>query len=208
MTLTRSLALLLLPCAHGYLLQNLEPTLSRRALGSAVATSFAVGLPMVAERAAASGGATAGKTTSIPRAKVRYYGRVTQVISEWMGLGPVIDSGDTAAIKKARATFFGDSEESPAAELKSSGYLLAVAFKIDSKIPPDKIQAVKEYKKMMKDVDALKQAMGGKPTEAAKAYAASKLTLCTYLDEVELPPLTDARYKDPASACFFKCDEE
>ena len=113
----------------------------------------------------------------------------------------------TGLIKKAKADFWSDSEEAPAAELKSAGYLLAVAFKFDSKIPPDKIPAVKSYKKMMKDLDKLESAMSsGKASEATKAYATSKASLEAYLEAVELPGATDPRFDDPA-ACFFKCEE-
>ena len=74
----------------------------------------------------------------------------------------MIASGDAAAIKKAGKAFWSSSEEAPAEELKSAGYLLAVAFKIDSKIPPDKIAAVKAWKAMMKDLDGMKSAKGDK----------------------------------------------
>jgi len=157
----------------------------------------------------ASGGATAGKTTSIPRAKIRYYGRMSLVLNGFNALGKAIESGDSDRIKKAKSTFFADNvDESPICELKSAGYLLAVAFKIDSKIPPDKIQAVKLYRSMIADVEKLgKELAGGKADKAAKAYAAAKDSMNNYLDEVELPPLTDPRYNDPERACFFKCEE-
>ena len=80
--------------------------------------------------AQASGGATAGKTTSIPRAKIRYYGRMAQALYAYNALGKAIDSGDVATIKAAKATFFAEQDEAPAVELKSAGYLLAVAFKM------------------------------------------------------------------------------
>jgi len=179
-----------------------ESSISRRTV------LFAPIVPLALPHAAiASGGATAGKTTSIPRAKIRYYPRMSQVIFAYKGLGSAISSGDAAAIKKAKTFFWAESDDAPGTELKSVGYLLAVAFKIDSKIPPDKIPAVKEYKKMMADVEALKKAMGGsKPSEASKAYAASTASLNVYLDAVDLPTLGDARYSDPSTACFFKCD--
>ena len=47
-------------------------------------------------------------------------------------------------------TFFSTQEDSPYSELKGAGFLLAVAFKLDSKIPPDKLQTVKDHKAMMK----------------------------------------------------------
>ena len=152
----------------------------------------------------ASGGATAGKTTSIPRAKVRYYGRMAQVLYAYQILGAAINSGDAAAIKAAKKTFWADVEDGPANEMKAAGYLLAVAFKIDSKIPPDKIQAVKDWKKMMGDVDKLK---GASAKEAPKAYATATASVNAYLDAVELPALGDKRYDHPETACFFKCED-
>ena len=57
-------------------------------------------------------------------------------------------------------------------------------------------------------VEALKAAMGSnKASESSKAYAKSKASLNAYLDEVELPDLSDVRYANPAAACFFKCEE-
>jgi len=181
--------------------------LPRRALFALLPAALAI--PGVPAPAYASGGATAGKTTSIPRAKVRYYGRMSQVLNAYRELGNVIASGDAAAIKKAGKAFWSSSEEAPAEELKSAGYLLAVAFKIDSKIPPDKIPAVKDYKKMMGGVEKLKAAVSsGKAADAAKAYAASTDSLNLYLDAVELPAIGDSRYDNPDTACFFQCGEE
>ena len=127
------------------------------------------------------------------------------VLNEYGGLGKAIDTGDAAAIKKAGKAFWREAEDAPASELKAAGYLLAVAFKIDSKIPPDKIPAVKDFKAMMTVVEKLKGAMAsGKPTEAAKAYAVATAGVNTYLEAVELPALGDPRYADPATACFFQ----
>jgi hypothetical protein len=188
--------------------QATPSTMSRRDWvgGAAAAAALTAWAPLAAQ---ASGGATAGKTTSIPRAKVRYYGRMAVVLNEYGKLGKVIDSGDAANIKKAGKAFWRDDDDNaPAAELKAAGYLLAVAFKIDSKIPPDKIAAVKDHKAMMASADKLKAAMNsGKPTEAAKAYAAATAALNVYLETVELPAIGDPRYDHPETACFFQCGE-
>ena len=71
-------------------------------------------------------------------------------------------------------TFFSTQEDSPYSELKGAGFLLAVAFKIDTKIPPDKIPAVKDYKAMMKDLEGLKGVSVKKPEAAQAAYAKAK----------------------------------
>lgn len=130
------------------------------------------------------------------------------VLSAYNALGKAIDGGDSAEIKKVGKTFFADSEEAPAGEFKSAGYLLAVAFKIDSKIPPDKIPAVKAFKVALADFEGLSKATSsGKAEAAARAYGKSKASMAAYLEEVELPELSDGRYKDPSTACFFKCEE-
>lgn len=186
----------------------------RRALGRREWISGALGgalggaaIALAPQRSEASGGATAGKTTSIPRAKIRYYGRVSSVLNEFNIVGKVIAAGDADKIKGANKFFFSEVDDAPFPELKSAGYLLAVAFKIDSKIPPDKIVAVKLYKKMMTDVEKLgKEMSSGKADRSAKAYAVAKVSMEAYLEEVELPELSDPRYNDPGSACFFKCD--
>ena len=98
--------------------------------------------------------------------QLRYYDRITGAITAFEALGGNL--GETSAIKKAMGTFFSTQEDSPYSELKGAGFLLAVAFKIDTKIPPDKIPAVKDYKAMMKDLEGLKGVNVKKP-EAAQA---------------------------------------
>ena len=89
---------------------------------SSFARRLAPIVPLVLPHAAiASGGATAGKTTSIPRAKIRYYPRMSQVIFAYKGLGSAISSGDTAAIKKAKTFFWAEADDAPGSELKSAG---------------------------------------------------------------------------------------
>lgn len=196
---------LLLPTSLRPAQQAGAPLGRRDLLGSCAAAAAALALP--AASCHASGGATAGKTTSIPRAKTRYYGRMAQVLSEYNGLGKAIKSEDKDTIKSAKKKFFADKEDAPASEMKTAGYLLAVAFKLDSKIPPDKIAAVKAWKAMMKDLAKLESGMGGgKASEASKAYAASTVTMEAFLAEVDLPGLSDERYSTPDTACFFKCD--
>lgn len=180
-------------------------SLSRReALSALIAPAAALAWPAAA---LASGGATAGKTTSIPRAKIRYYGRMSEVVFAFNAVGSAVENAEAAALKTAKAAFFGDEKEGPFAELKAAGYLLAVAFKFDSKTPPDKLATVKAYKKMMAEIEKLKAALG-KPKEAKAAYAAAADKLDVYLELVELPARTDARYEKPETACFFQCGEQ
>jgi len=140
--------------------------------------------------AVASGGATAGKTTSIPRAKLRYYDRISAAVGQFTALGGAL--GESGTLKQAYGAFFSEADYSPYQELKGAGFLLAVAFKLDSKIPPDRLQTVKDYKVLMKDLDALKAAR--KPDAALAAYAKAKASMDVYLDGVQLPPLGDQRY--------------
>lgn len=76
-------------------------------------------------------------------------------------------------------------------QLKTAGFLLAVAFKIDSKIPPDKIAQVKEYKALVKELERLKSASA---KEAAPSYQCAKAAMALFLEGVELPPLGSQRY--------------
>lgn len=144
--------------------------------------------------AVASGGATAGKTTSIPRAKLRYFGRVTEVIIAFNALGAAVKAGD--GMKQAAGTFFGEKDDSPQADLTTAGYLLSCAFKIDGKIPPDKIAQVKDFKKLIKDLGSLKSAMKESPAKAQAAYANAATSMDVWLEGVDLPPVASAVY-DP-----------
>ena len=139
--------------AHSYLLPaaHCQPATERPLVGRREALAAGAAVLLAPAAAFASGGATSGKTTSIPRAKLRYYDRVTVAVAAF-----------AAAVKAGAKGDFYVGDEGPYEELKSAGYLLAVAFKIDSKIPPDKIAAVKAWKAMMKDLDGMKSAKGDK----------------------------------------------
>jgi hypothetical protein len=180
---------LLSPASAAYLQPPARGAVTRRecCIGAAIALSP---LP-----AAASGGATAGKTTSIPRAKVRYYGRITEVIIAYNALGAAIKSGE--GIKTEAAKFFNEKDdESPSAELNTAGYLLSVAFKIDGKIPPERIQQAKDHKKLMKDMKSLASASKEGASKAASAYETASASMDVWLEGVELPALGDKAY-DP-----------
>ena len=167
--------------------------------------------------ALASGGATAGKTTSIPRAKLRYYDRITAAVVAYEAVPAAVDAGS-----RDGGGFFSAAEDAGASELKTAGYLLAVAFKLDSvrlapplsrahthaapahtpspllcaqKKPPDTLVTVKNWKKVMSDLERLQAAVkSGKREDVVRVFAASRLSMDAYLESVELPPLGDARY--------------
>ena len=77
-----------------------QPTRSRRDVVSLALSATAL-LPAVP--ALASGGATSGKTTSIPRAKLRYYGRITTVVAAFQNMKKSITAGD---ITMAKISFY------------------------------------------------------------------------------------------------------
>ena len=61
---------------------------------SAIATLV---VPLSPSPAFASGGATAGRYTTIPIAKRRYYGRVQEAVHEFLLMGPAVVKGDLSA---------------------------------------------------------------------------------------------------------------
>jgi len=73
-------------------------TIARRdfVASSAALVGFTTTAALIAEpeAALASGGATAGKYTTIPIAKRRYYGRVQQAVHEYLLMGPAVVAGD------------------------------------------------------------------------------------------------------------------
>jgi len=174
---------------------SMVEAVARRELISKVSLALAAGSALLPGTAWASGGATAGRTTSIPRAKLRYFDRVSGAIGAFERLEAKL--ADQASCKSASAAFFNEKvEDAPIVELKSAGYLLAVAFKIDSKIPPDRIQQVKDYKVMMKDLTALGKSMSSGNLEAAKkAYEKASASIAVYLEGVELPELGSKEYE-------------
>jgi len=94
-----ALVLFLLESCQAYSIIPTPETTSRRALfhnvAAVVACSVLTTVP--ASPALASGGATAGKYTTIPIAKRRYYGRVQAGIHEFLALGSDIVQGDMSA---------------------------------------------------------------------------------------------------------------
>jgi hypothetical protein len=170
-----------------------QSSLGRRDWLSSAAAAAALGwIPL---KAKASGGATAGRTTSIPKAKTRYYGRVTAFVAAFAAFDPLVKSGELTMKNAAAASFFSDSKTSPIEDFKIAGYLLAAAFKIDASIPPARVEAVIAETKFMKDLEAFKGALkSGKADKVSDTYATASASLSAYLQQVELPPLGDAQY--------------
>lgn len=191
----------------------------RDALAAAAALCLFGSAPLPA---VASGGATAGKYTTIPIAKRRYFGRVKQGVFEFLQMEAPIFKGDLA--NEDITTFFSDTivtskkrkkanclspgteactvQESSTSrweDMKLSCFLLGNAFRVDSGKPPEKVKQVKEAKVFFSEVSKLqKAAASGNKKQAAISYAAAKEALEIYLNDVELPPTSFPDYQQAA----------
>lgn len=114
----------------------------------------------------ASGGATAGKYTTIPIAKRRYYGRVQQAVHEFLDMGGAVVKADMSApiiqsffdpqgvvvVPAKRKDVNGqctkkdgdckgkEIRDSRYNDMKASMYLLGNAFRTDQQKPPDRLR--------------------------------------------------------------------
>lgn len=101
---------------------NVDSTPRREAFKTmAAALSAGAVASMLPSTAFASGGATAGKYTTIPIAKRRYYGRVQQGVHDFLAMMPELEKADTTGEK---CQFFFDT----------SGIVIVAARRQDSKI--------------------------------------------------------------------------
>jgi hypothetical protein len=192
-----------------------EPRMARRAAVALAALS------LVPAAAQASGGATAGKYTTIPIAKRRYFGRVQQGVYQFILVGNDLQAGnlssptiteffaDTIQVSKAKQKrqCIGDDKSCTTQEkfssrwedMKLSMYLLGNAFRMDSGKPPEKVKQVKEAKVFFTQVEKLqKEAKAGNKKGAVLAYAAAQEALDIYLNDVDLPPIRSGQYAGEA----------
>lgn len=170
----------------------------------------------------ASGGATAGKYTTIPIAKRRYFGRVKQGVFEFLAMEKPIFKGDlkneditlffsdTIVTAKKReksnclspgtaACTVAESSTSRWEDMKLASYLLGNAFRMDSGKPPEKVKQVKEAKVFFAEVEKVRKASAaGNNKAAAVSYASAKEALEIFLNDVELPPTSYPDYKQAA----------
>jgi hypothetical protein len=175
--------------------------------------------PLAAE---ASGGATAGKYTTIPIAKRRYYGRVKQGVFEYLVLGAAVKKGDLQA--PGVGDFFADTIQVSQAkqkrqclsiddktcltqekfssrweDMKLSMFLLGNAYRKDSGQPPEKVKQVKEANSFIAQVNKLQKARAKDDKKAAVlAYATSIEALEAFLNDVDLPPTSAPDYQGSA----------
>ena len=178
-------------------------------IGAAAALAATLVSP---EGAFASGGATAGKYTTIPIAKRRYFGRVKQGVFEFLAVGAAIKKGelqseditdffsDNIQVQKKRQKtgclsvtgsecVVSEKFSSRWEDMKLSMFLLGNSFRMDSGKPPEKVKQVKEAKAFTSQVEKLrKAAAAGDRKTTALSYAAALEALEIYLNDVELPP--------------------
>lgn len=197
------------------------PTTSNRreALNQIMITAAAIApLAVQSEPALASGGATAGRYTTIPIAKRRYYGRVQQAVHDFLLMGPAMVKQDMSVYdiqhffdpqgivvvpakkkdvngqctKKDGDCKGKEIRDSRWNDMKASMYLLANAFRTDQQKPPDRLPTVKAAKAFFKEVDVIEKNIKKKKKkdqDTAAVYAAALDVLDAYLDLVELPPI-------------------
>jgi hypothetical protein len=205
-------------------------TLSRRGLLDTLAVSVTGGVlssvlvaTTTASPAWASGGATAGRYTTIPIAKRRYYGRVQEAVHEFLDIGQDVVKADMTAAsvqlffdpygalivaakrqdikgqctKKDTTCKGKEIRDSRYNDMKASMYLLGNAFRINQQKPPDRLPTVQAAKAFFKEMDQMeKEVKKKKPNdpEAVQHYAAALEILDRYLDLVELPPIDSGHY--------------
>lgn len=183
------IGLLLVAKSSGYSIDS-QPKNSRRAFIATTAASVAATLvPSENDAAWASGGATAGKYTTIPIAKRRYYGRVQQAVHDFLLMGPGIVNKDLTAFdvthffdvngvvlvpaknraingqctKKDNSCKGQEIRDSRYHDMKASMYLLGNAFRINQQKPPDRLPTVQAAKSFFKEMDAMeKDILSGK----------------------------------------------
>lgn len=195
----------------------------RRQFLHTASTAFSVAIlnPGIAS---ASGGATAGKYTTIPIAKRRYYGRVQEAVHEFLLMGPDMVKADMTAssiqdffdvtktvIQEAKITSINgqctkkdgncrgrEIRDSRYNDMKTSMYLLGNAFRINQTKAPDNLPTVIAAKKFFKEMDAVEKAVVKKPKKndvaSVQRYAKALDVLDAYLDLVELPPTASGHY--------------
>lgn len=199
---------------------------SRRKLFTSAVTTAAAGLVIVSspDASVASGGATAGKYTTIPIAKRRYYGRVQEAVHEFLLMAPAVIKGDmtdptiqdffdvskTIVVEGKKKDINGvctkkdgdcksvDVFDSRYNDMKTSMYLLGNAFRINQQKAPDNLPTVKAAKKFFKEMNLFEKRVLKNPKtndlEAKLIYANALDLLDEYLDLVELPPTESGNY--------------
>jgi len=189
-----------------------------------VASAVAVCSTFPIDPAFASGGATAGKYTTIPIAKRRYYGRVQEAVHEFLEMGPAMlkkdmtdpliqhffDPNGAVIVEARRQDINGqctkknqtckgaEIRDSRYNDMKASMYLLGNAFRFNQQKAPDNLPTVKAAKAFFKEVDQMEKNVRKKPKKedlaTVQLYIRALDILENYLDLVELPPTSGGNY--------------
>jgi len=178
------------------------------------------------QEAMASGGATAGKYTTIPIAKRRYYGRVSQAVHEFLVMGGAVVKGDMTAqiiqdffdisktvvveakrkdingscTKKDRDCKGKEITDSRYNDMKASMYLLGNAFRINQQKAPDNLPTVKAAKAFFKEMDEMEKLVVAKKPKtndpAAVRRYAAALDILDQYLDLVELPPTDSGHYD------------
>uniref|UniRef100_A0A7S1L7H2 Uncharacterized protein n=1 Tax=Alexandrium catenella TaxID=2925 RepID=A0A7S1L7H2_ALECA len=168
------------------------------------------------DAARASGGATAGKYSTIPSAKRRFYGRVRQGIYQFLQMEEPIKNGDLEnplvrgffaknIIKEKGGEpipvcMFADcvtkeKRTSRWNDFKVATDLLASAFRYDASDINDNLPQVRLIRAYAKKIEKLKTAiLDGDVDKAKSLYKIAKLDLSRYTGMVELKPISSEDY--------------
>lgn len=169
--------------------------------------------------AEATGGSTAGKFSTIPQAKRRFYGRVKQGFYEFLNMEEPIKAGNfddprvtqffekTIIKQKGGIKISGctldingncetkERKTSRWNDLKTASDLLASAFRYSASEVNDYLPQVRLIRKTAKKVDKMKEAIDkNDKTEATELYVLIKNNLNKYAPMVDLPTLDSVDY--------------
>lgn len=179
----------------------------RRAFISQSASSIMGLVFLCPSDAFASGGATAGKYTTIPIAKRRYYGRVQQAVHEFLAMGPAVLEGNMNApiiqeffnvdavvvvpakrkdingqcTKKDGECKGNEIRDSRWNDMKASMYLLGNAFRINQQKAPANLPTVKAAYAFFKEMDAMEKCV---KTKSSKKF--DKVAIGHYAAALEI----------------------
>jgi len=164
----------------------------------------------------ASGGATAGKYSTIPSAKRRFYGRVRQGIYQFLQMEPAVMKGDlkdpliTEFFAKTIIKVVGGIKEkgcdwneciskekrtSRWNDFKAASDLLASAFRYDASDVNDYLPQVRIIRAMHKKVAKIQKAIeAGDVATVQQLYKNCKMDLNKYTPMVELAQLDSPDY--------------
>eukprot|EP00913_Durusdinium_trenchii_P020930 g19666.t1 len=146
--------------------------------------------------------ALAGKYSTIPSGKRRFYGRVRQGLYEYLKMEPAIKAGDLKATEVEEFFSMNIVKVKGGMPMKNCGFGGNCVTKekrtsrwLDFKTATDLLASVKVIRAFAKKVTRMEEAIQeGNVKEVQQLYAKSKLDLTRYLPLVELEPLDSEDY--------------